>query len=258
MPAPVEAQPPPARRIYCNRNLKLDQIQLVGFDMDYTLAIYDQGEMDRLSIEATSSKLVKLGYPRQLLDMKYLPKFPIRGLLVDKKLGNILKIDRYRYAKKAFHGTRELTSEERKALYQGKRIRPGTKRYHVIDTLYALSEVAVYVAVEDALEAAGPRVDYAKLFDDVRACIDEAHRDGSIKGLIAAAPERYVLRDTNLAPTLHKLRSAGKKLFLLTNSEPEYTDRIMRFLLDDSLKEYPSWRNYFDYIIADARKPRTP
>ena len=46
--------PPVGRRVYCNRNLRLDQIQVVGFDMDYTLAIYRQAEMDRLSIEVTA------------------------------------------------------------------------------------------------------------------------------------------------------------------------------------------------------------
>ena len=44
--------PPPAgRRVYCNRNLRLDQVKAVGFDMDYTLAIYRQAEMDRLCID---------------------------------------------------------------------------------------------------------------------------------------------------------------------------------------------------------------
>jgi len=50
-----------ARRIFCNRNLRMTGIAWVGFDMDYTLAIYDQPEMDRLSIEATQKKLVLRG-----------------------------------------------------------------------------------------------------------------------------------------------------------------------------------------------------
>ena len=85
--------PPPAgRRVYCNRNMRLDQVKAVGFDMDYTLAIYRQAEMDRQSIEATVSKLVDRGYPEELLSMKYRTDFPIRGLLIDRKLGNVLKI----------------------------------------------------------------------------------------------------------------------------------------------------------------------
>ena len=105
---PAEPLPPKTRRLYCNRDLRLDQIEAIGFDLDYTLAIYKQAEMDRLSIEATAQKLVALGYPESLLHMSYLAHFPIRGLLVDTKLGNVLKTDRYRYAKKAYHGSRAL------------------------------------------------------------------------------------------------------------------------------------------------------
>ena len=39
------------QRVYVNRDLKLAQIHWIGFDMDYTLAIYRQHEMDRLSVE---------------------------------------------------------------------------------------------------------------------------------------------------------------------------------------------------------------
>jgi 5'-nucleotidase len=252
-----EGQPPRPRRIFCNRDLRLDLIEAIGFDMDYTLAIYKQDEMDRLSIEATAKKLVERGYPESLLHMSYRTHFPIRGLLVDTLHGNIVKTDRYRYAKKAYHGTRELGSQERKLLYQSKRVRPGG-HYHSIDTLYALSEVVVFAAVVDALDAragAEGTLDYAKLFQDVRACIDEAHRDGTIKDEISRHLERYLERDPELPATLHKLRSAGKKLFLLTNSEYTYTDVVMRFLLGTEQPEYRSWRAYFDVVVTDAQKP---
>ena len=35
-----------ARRVFVNRDLKMSSIDWVGFDMDYTLAIYHQEEMD--------------------------------------------------------------------------------------------------------------------------------------------------------------------------------------------------------------------
>jgi HAD superfamily 5'-nucleotidase-like hydrolase len=284
---PLEGQPPKTRRIYCNRDLRLDRIDAIGFDMDYTLAIYRQEAIDRLSVEATAKKLVARGYPETLFEMSYRTHFPIRGLLVDVKLGNILKTDRYRYAKTAYHGTRELGSDERKRLYQGKRIRPGMARYYSVDTLYALSEVTVFAAAVDALDRqvearassqpparrgrssrppahssqppaalteAG--VDYATLFRDVRECIDEAHRDGTIKNIIVSDLPRYIERDLALPDTLHKLRSAGKKLFLLTNSEPPYTEKVMRYLLDGGLPEYRTWHSYFDAVIAEAGKPR--
>jgi HAD superfamily 5'-nucleotidase-like hydrolase len=252
---PIEGQPPRVRRIYCNRNLRLDQIQMIGFDMDYTLAIYNQVELDRLSIEATAKKLVLKGYPKSLLTMSYRTHFPIRGLLVDKKLGNVLKTDRYRYVKKAFHGTRELTSEERRQTYQQKPVRPDPRRFHSIDSLFALSEVTVFAAVVDELERPFAQVNYAQLFDDVRSSIDEAHRDGSIKETIMADIARYIEHDPDLGPTLHKLRSAGKRLFLLTNSEPHYTEAIMSHLLRAEQTEYRSWKSYFDVVITSAMKP---
>jgi hypothetical protein len=57
-PIAQQGELPPLSRIHCNRDLRLDQIQLIGFDMDYTLAIYDQTAIDRVSIEATAQKLV--------------------------------------------------------------------------------------------------------------------------------------------------------------------------------------------------------
>ncbi|HEY2733316.1 MAG TPA: HAD-IG family 5'-nucleotidase, partial [Polyangiales bacterium] len=194
-------------------------------------------------------------YPESLLTMSYRAHFPIRGLLVDKKLGNVLKTDRYRYVKKAFHGTRELTSEERRQTYQQRPVRPDPRRFHSIDSLFALSEVTVFSAVVDELERPFAHVDYAQLFDDVRACIDEAHRDGSIKETIMADIARYIEYDPDLGATLHKLRSAGKRLFVLTNSEPAYTDAVMSHLLRGEHGEYRSWKSYFDVVITSAMKP---
>ncbi len=249
--------PPPAgHRVYCNRNLRLDQVKAVGFDMDYTLAIYRQAEMDRLSIEATVGKLVERGYPEELLSMKYRTDFPIRGLLIDRKLGNVLKMDRYRYVKTAYHGFRRLTREERRRAYHTRRLRPGTGRYHWVDTLYALSEVAVYAAVIEHLETHGGTLDYGQLFADIRECADISHQDGSILDEVLADLPRYVDRDPGLGLLLHKLRSAGKRVFLVTNSGPDYSEAMMKYLLDDALDEYPSWRNYFDYICTASQKPR--
>ena len=253
---PIEGQPPRSRRIHCNRNLRLDQIEVVGFDMDHTLAVYEQEAMDAISMTATAQKLVAAGYSEQLLNMPPIARFPIRGLLIDRKLGNVLKTDRYRYAKRAYHGTRELEKEERRRVYQGRRIRAGMRRYYAIDTLYELSEVAVFAAAIDLLDTPDAKLDYATLFDAVRKSIDEAHRDGSIKNAIVADPGRFLCRDPELPAMLHKLRSAGKRLFLLTNSDHHYTDAVMRYLLDGGKAEYPSWRAYFDFIITDSQKPR--
>ena len=246
---------PRPRRVFTNRNLKMSSISWVGFDMDYTLAIYDQPAMDQLSIEATVDKLILRGYPAFIKNIPQATDFPVRGILIDKRFGHILKMDRYKHVTKGYHGFRRLSKDELHALYHSKKIRPATPRYHWIDTLYALSEAALYAALVEALEKKGYAVDYARVFTDIRESIDEAHRDGTILNAVMGNLPKYIIRDPNLAPTLHKLRSAGKKLFLLTNSRFPYTDVMMNYLLGGAMAEYPSWRNFFDIVICAATKP---
>jgi 5'-nucleotidase len=246
---------PKPRRIFVNRDLPMSGAEWIGFDMDYTLAIYDQPQMDEVSIRATVQKLIGRGHPADLAEVRFDPLFPIRGLLIDKRFGHVLKMDRYKVVQRGYHGMHPLPTEEIRALYQSKKIRPTTPRYHWIDSLYALSEAALYAGLVQALDARKKNVDYARLFADVRECIDEAHADGTIKGSVLDDLPRFVQKDPGLAPTLHKFRSAGKKLFLLTNSNWSYTGRMMAHLLNGSMPEYPSWRHYFDVVVVDAKKP---
>ena len=253
--APSEV--PHRRRLFVNRNLRFDLVRTVGFDMDYTLAVDGQDAMDRLSIDATARKLVdELGYPSCLIDAPYRTDFPIRGLLIDRKLGNVLKMDRYGYVKKAYHGMRELDRDERHRTYHSRPVRVGSGRFHWVDTLYALSEVAMYAGAIEELDAVGVEVDPGRLFDDIRRSIDLAHQDGTILDAIIADKERFVVRDPELAATFAKLKTAGKRLFLLTNSHAAYTEAMMSYLLEDRLNGYDSWRGYFDLIVTAAQKPR--
>ncbi|MDX2051408.1 MAG: HAD-IG family 5'-nucleotidase [Polyangiaceae bacterium] len=246
---------PRADRVFVCRNLKLGEIEWVGFDMDYTLAIYDQAAMDALSVSLTVEKLIERGYPRSLSECSYDTRFPIRGLVVDKVQGHVLKMDRYKAIQKGYHGLSRLSRAELQALYHDQRIQPHTKRYHWIDTLFALSEVAAYAAIVEQFTRAGETPDYDRLFLDVRASIDAAHADGSVYKAVTSNLSHFVQRDPDLARSLHKLRSAGKRLFLLTNSPPHYTEQMMTYLLGDAMPEYPSWQHYFDVAICSAKKP---
>jgi HAD superfamily 5'-nucleotidase-like hydrolase len=244
-----------ADRVFVNRNLRMTGIEWVGFDMDYTLAIYRQQAMDALSIELTAERLVRRGYPAYLTRLSYDTRFPIRGLLIDRRYGHVLKMDRFKVVIKGYHGMSRLAREDIHRLYYDKRVRPHTPRYHWIDTLFALSEVTAYAAIVEAMERSGERIDYDRLFTDVRASIDEAHADGTVYSIVTGDLPRFVERDPELARTLHKLRSAGKHLFLLTNSPAFYTNAMMSYLLGDAMPEYPSWQHYFDVVVCSAKKP---
>lgn len=246
---------PRENRVFVNRNLRLSDVDWIGFDMDYTLAIYNQPEMDALQIEATLVRLIARGYPESVRHIAYDTAFPIRGLMIDKKLGNVLKMDRFKRVLKAWHGMREVPAEQITQLYHQGHIRMTAERYHWVDTLYALAEVTVYAALVEALEKEGKPFEYDRLFADIRESIDEAHRDGTILETVASNLDRFVLRDTDLAQTLHRWRSAGKRLFVLTNSRWSYTQQMMTHLLHGALSEYPTWRHYFDLVVVAAGKP---
>ncbi len=256
----VEIEPPAERRIYTNRDLNLDKIAVVGFDMDYTLAIYVQEAVESISLECTVDKLLARGYPERLARIRPDPRFAIRGLMVDRDLGNVLKQDRHGYVGRAYHGRTRLDRATRKKLYRTQRLGRERPRFMPVDTLFALPEVTLYAHIVDLLDQApelwgADAPSYAEAFQDVRDCIDRAHQDGTIKGRIQRHPEHYLVRDRELALTLHKLRSAGKRLFLLTNSHLPYTDALMTFLLGDALPSYDGWRAYFDWIVVASRKP---
>jgi HAD superfamily 5'-nucleotidase-like hydrolase len=248
---------PGARRVYVNRNLRMDEIETIGFDMDYTLALYHQRNLETLSIRCTLDKLVaKRGYPEEIRKLEYDPAFAMRGLVVDRRFGNIFKADRYGHVGRVYHGKKQLSRDERHRLYRLERIRLSSPRYAWIDTLFALPEAVMYAAIVDHFESLHlSSVRYGKIWQDIRECIDEAHRDESMKRIIKSHLDDYILRDPELAPTLHKFRSSGKRLFLLTNSAWDYTDAVMTHLLGASLPAYPTWRSYFDIVIVAGQKP---
>jgi len=252
----TEIDVPRKNRVFCNRNLRMDSIEMIGFDMDYTLALYHQDRLERLSIELTLGKLIeKHGYPEPIRELHYDPRWAIRGVMVDRQLGNVFKLDRHSYVGRCYHGFRELTHDERKATYRNEKINLSNDRFEWIDTLFGLPEAVMYTTLVDWSDRQTGTVDYDKLFGDIRTAIDEAHRDDTLKSVIKADLPSYIVKDPLLGESLHKFRSSGKKLFLLTNSLYDYTTVVMSYLLDGERKAYPSWRNYFDIVLVGGAKP---
>jgi 5'-nucleotidase len=243
------------QRIFVNRNLRLTSVQAIGFDLDHTLALYRPLPFERLAFDKAKRKLVDhRGYPRSVLRLRYDHEFVVRGLIVDRHRGNILKMDRHHYVGLAYHGTRKIPPEMRKSLYANRRIRVTSQAYTPVDTLFSLPEISLYAQLVDlADQEGGPS--YRALYEDVRAVVDEAHADGSIKHVIARAPLRHLEPDENLPATLNRMLTQGMRLFLLTNSEAAYTELIMNTLLTGRLERRPHWTDYFDLVVVRAGKP---
>jgi HAD superfamily 5'-nucleotidase-like hydrolase len=249
---------PRRHRVFVNRNLRLAKIGAIGFDLDHTLAHYDPIPVEKLAFDLTKEKLVtEKGYPREILGLRYDPQFVIRGLVVDKRRGNLLKMDYFNYVTRAIHGFTPLRPEELRRAYRSSRVRLSHENYVSVDTLFHLPEVTLYAATIDLLTATNPGtpIDFNKLYRDVREMIDEAHRDGSLKSVITANMDLYIRVDHELRTVLEEFRRNGKKLFLLTNSDWAYTDTLLRFILQRGRGAPSHWSELFDLVIVEAKKP---
>ena len=250
--------------ILCNRALNMANIKAVGFDMDYTLAVYNAEKFETLSARGALKNLVEeMGYPKELLTIKYDHSFFIRGLVIDKKRGNILKLDRHKYCKHALHGFRPIYKEERAKLYDsvttcGKGfVEPD---YSVLDTIFSLPDAYIFAAVVDYKDKNPKSVtkEYVEIYNDVRKAVDICHKDGYIKNRVIENPSSFIERDPRMITMLKRFRASGRKVFLLTNSLYDYTDAVMKYVYggdDCTEEESAKWTDLFDVIIAGSCKP---
>jgi hypothetical protein len=108
-----------SNNIFCNIELNMEQIKAIGFDMDFTLAQYTI-EFDLLAYNGAINKLIHYyNYPTILSNYLYYQRdISRRGCMIDKKRGNILKLDQHRYVRAVEHGLTPLSREERKSIYR--------------------------------------------------------------------------------------------------------------------------------------------
>lgn len=243
------------KQIFVNRTLNFAKVKLVGFDMDHTLALYRQDTFEALAFHETLKKFVAAGYPEELITLKFKPNFIIRGLLVDRDKGNVLKVDTHKYVKIAYHGHRKLTKEERYKLYNSSIFNP--EEFESVDTIFSLSEVQLFTEIVHYMSINPGKIEksYLEVYKDIRTFIDLSHKDGSIKNKVIKNPEHFIKKDKNLAPTLVRLIDSGKKLFVLTNSNYSYSSSILSFLLDNANNDFPHWKDYWKFILVGAGKP---
>lgn len=254
----VHYPPPYNGEIFCNRALNMSKICATGFDMDYTLAQYHSEQFETLSATNALKKLVHtLGYPPDLLKIEYDHSFFIRGLVVDKQHGNILKLDRHKYVKRVLHGFTPLTKEKRAQMYDHITTSGGgfaEPRFAVLDAMFALPDAFLFSSVVDYKDKHPGEIhqDYSQIYRDVRTSVDLCHRDGSIKNMVAQHPHKYIQRDDAMVPMLRQLKRSDKKVFLLTNSLWNYTNVVMTYLFGDN---EGCWLDLFDVIITGSCKP---
>ncbi|XP_053822634.1 cytosolic purine 5'-nucleotidase-like isoform X6 [Vidua chalybeata] len=285
-------------RIFVNRSLALEKIKCFGFDMDYTLAMYKSPDYEELAFALLLEHLVAIGYPPEILAYKYDPTFPTRlvcggdpsegrvsepptqltavwcrGLVFDALYGNLLKVDSHGNLLVCAHGFRFLKGAEILHYYPNKFIqRDDMKRFHILNTLFNLTEAHLYACLVDFFTNCSRYVNcdtgykhgnlfmsFRSMFQDVREAMDHVHLSGCLKEKTLENLEKYVVKDPRVPLLLSRMKEVGK-VFLATNSDYTYTDAIMSYLFDFSNEDKADvprrpWRSYFDLIVVDTRKP---
>jgi HAD superfamily 5'-nucleotidase-like hydrolase len=247
--------PPRERGIFCNRTMNLRSIKAIGYDMDYTLIHYRVDEWERLAYDHLKAWLLARHFPIESLSFD--PNLVIRGLIIDTQLGNLLKVNRFGYIKRAIHGTTFVDYETMRRTYARTIVDLSEPRFVFLNTLFSLSEACMYAGLVDLLDAGKlpAAMGYEQLYRLTKSGLDEAHMEGRLKAEIVANPDRFVVLDPDAPLALLDQKRAGKKLLLITNSEWGYTDAMMRYAYGRFLPEGMSWRNLFDVVIVQARKP---
>ncbi|XP_051907539.1 5'-nucleotidase, cytosolic II, like 1 isoform X1 [Hippocampus zosterae] len=261
-----------AHKIFVNRSLTLESIKCYGFDMDYTLAMYKSPDYESLGFELIRDRMVSVGYPHEILRYTYDPSFPTRGLVIDTTYGNLLKVDSNGNILVCSHGFSFLKGEEIDHYYPNKFIqRDDTNRFYILNTLFNLSETYLYSCLVDFFSKSTRYklvlkgyhhgdlfMSYRSMFQDVRDAMDYIHDTGILKDQTVKNIDKYIVQNPNIIVLLSRIKKAAK-VFLATNSDYNYTDAVMTYLLEHGAKQSgdppESWRSFFDLIVVDTRKP---
>jgi HAD superfamily 5'-nucleotidase-like hydrolase len=246
------------QKVFVNRILNLKKTKYIGLDMDHTLIRYNIKNFETLVYNMVVEKLIEdKKYPAELRECEFNFSDAIRGLIIDSKNGNILKLSRYAAIRKSYHGTKEISFTKQKEIYRSIYVDLKDPNYIAVDTSFSIAFCVLYSQLIDLKdERPNDFPSYSIIASDVLGTVNKIHEDGSLKGYIAKHMEDYLLREKEIVEGLKHFIRYGKKIFLLTNSQYDYTDLLLTYAINPYLKEGESWHDLFEFVITLADKPR--
>lgn len=246
------------QKVFVNRTLNLKRIKFLGLDMDHTLIRYRTQEFEKLSHSVMKDKLVKKGYPDLVRNLPFQYDLAIRGLVIDKKRGNILKLNRHSAIRASYHGLKPIDYKTQQKMYKSTYIDLADTDYMPVDTAFSLSLAILFAQLVELKNgnAALPFPDYATMAHDVLYVLDEAHRDGSLKETVKKDLDKFIIKEPAVVQGLEKFKLHGKKIFIATNSDFHYTKLLLDYAINPFLKNHKTWLELFEIVIVSAQKPR--
>ncbi len=247
------------QKVFINRTLNMRKIKYIGLDMDHTLVRYHSHAFEELAHKTMLKKLIAKGYPDAIKNLPFDYNLAIRGLVIDKKKGNLLKVSRHGAIRASYHGTKTIEFAIQQKMYKSIYIDLSEQEnYLAIDTAFSISVATLFsqiVDLKDSTEAAN-LPDYNQIALDVMQMLDEAHRDGSLKSEVARNLDKYIIKEKEVVEGLERFLRHDKKIFILTNSDYYYTKLLLDYAINPFLKDGRTWMDLFEIVITYAQKPR--
>ncbi len=243
--------------VFVNRVLNMKKIKYIGLDMDHTLIRYHTKEFESLVYTFLVKELVNMGYPVKIQELQFHFSDAIRGLIIDKKNGNILKLSRYGTIRLSYHGTKLIDFSEQKKFYRSVHVDLNNPNYVAVDTSFSIALCVLYGQLVDLRD--NSPIDYpaySSIAEDVLKSMDNVHSHGFLKKQVSQNLDRFIIKEPELISQLQFFVECGKKLFILTNSEYYYTKLLLDYAINPFLDKGKTWQDLFPIVIVGANKPR--
>ncbi|KAG9340038.1 hypothetical protein JZ751_022149 [Albula glossodonta] len=248
--------------IFANNEISLQDIEIYGFDYDYTLAFYSSHLHTLIFNIARDILIEEHRYPEGLREYEYIPDFVIRGLHYDVQKALLMKIDAFHYIQlgTVYRGLHPVTDKEVIAMYEGSHVpleimsdfygksSHGHTMKQFMD-IFSLPEMTLLCCVNDYFMKHNIDYEPVHLYKDVKEAIGDVHVKGIMYRAVEADIEKYICYGEQTQAVLRKLAENGKKMFLITNSPFDFVDRGMKYIVGRD------WRDLFDVVIVQADKP---
>ncbi|KAL1464196.1 hypothetical protein WDU94_003865 [Cyamophila willieti] len=257
----------------------LEDYDAIGFDLDNTLAMYNLKNLMELEYNCLAEYLVEhKNYNKEALLKPFNEEstaFLQRGLIVDSKRGNLLKLDSTGRIMKVAHGLSFLTTEEIKKTY-GDQLTWDVTNEFVKDYLSTwngpLSEQMrsfldyfdmpgslIFARAVEYIDKQnnGRPLDSYNVFKDMvdgffymYSSEHFAENKGKFFPAIKQYPDKYYTKcSPHILEWLKALKNKNKILFLLTGSYVDYASHTAKTCLGED------WKQYFDFIGYFSKKP---
>ncbi|KAF6205118.1 hypothetical protein GE061_019285 [Apolygus lucorum] len=255
---PLDVNP---KGVFACNELDLKEVNVYGFDYDYTLAVY-KASMDSLLYNLGLDGLInKFKYPPGIREMKFDPNFAIRGLHYDIEKGLLMKLDSFLQIQlgTVYRGLSPVPDVEVLKLYKNKTVplayvenHGKTSQYFSskmiqLADLFSVPEMCLLCNVAEYFERS--QIDYHPeiLFRDVKTSVGSGHP--KMHNIVQHNVTEYLEQNPGIREWFERLYAAGKQLFLITNSPYQFVNAGMGHMVG------ADWEKFFDLIIVQARKP---